>query len=115
MGLTEADVASGHLTRSVWEPFICEFERLGRELGATEEDKVESLIQSLHPSIGGFVSMARKRKYKVIIDGAARGTTTPEIRWIVKGLGVPKNVTHELGGLGYSCGKCSKGKTVACV
>ena len=88
----------GHLTRSVWELFICEFERLGRELGATEEDKVERLIQALPPSIGGFVSRARNRKYKVIIDGASRGTTTPEIRWIVKGVGVPNKCDPRTGG-----------------
>ena len=86
MGRTEADFTKGHLTRSVWELFICEFARFGRELGATEEDKVERLIQALLPSIGGFVSRARNRKYKVIIDGAPRGHTTQEIRWIVKGV-----------------------------
>ena len=89
----------GHLTRSVWELFICEFERLGRELGATEEDKVERLIQAFPPSDGGFVSRARNRKYKVGLDGAPRGTTTPEIRWIVKGVGVPNKCDPRTGGV----------------
>ena len=98
MGLTEADVARGHLTRSVWELFSCEFERLGRELGATEEDKVERLIQAFPPSDGGFVSRARNRKYKVGLDGAPRGTTTPKISWIVKGVVVPNKCDPRSGG-----------------
>jgi len=52
----------GHLTTSVWELFCCEFERLGRLIEATEEDKVERLIQILPPSIGQFVSRARNKK-----------------------------------------------------
>ena len=103
------------LTRSVWELFICEFERLGREPGATEEDKVERLIQALPPSSGPFVSRARTRKYKVIIDDAPRGTTTPEIRWIVKGVGVPNKCDPRTGGAACSCGTCLKKRTVAYV
>ena len=72
----------GHLTRSVWELFICEFERLGREIGVSEEDKVKHLIQALPQSVGGLVSRARKKKYRVIVEGAPRGTTTPDIRGV---------------------------------
>ena len=82
----------GHLTRSVWQLFICEFERLGRDIGASEEDKVEHLIQALPQSIGRLVSRARNKQYRVIVEGAPRGTTTPEIRWIVKGVGVPVKI-----------------------
>ena len=99
----------GHLTRSVWELFICEFERLGPEIGVSEEDKVEHLIQALPQSVGGLVSRARNKKYRVIVEGAPRVTTTPEIRWIVK---CRSKLKHEPRGVGCWCGTCSRSRTV---
>ena len=58
MVATEVGFARGapnQLTRSVWELFICEFERLGREIRVSEEEKVQHLIQALPQSVGGLV------------------------------------------------------------
>ena len=67
------------------------------------------------PSIGGFVSRARNRKHKGIIDGEPRGTTTPEIRWIVKGVGVPNKFDPRTGVGWLLVWICLKKRTLACV